>query len=159
MLNHNESLTYVNYMLAEHRRLHRLLRLARQSIAADNHGEDWTERVVKLMRDLRDELRCHFAQEEEGGCLDQAVSFQPRLSPDMAHVQQDHPRLLLAIDRLIAQAQDCRNDLADRMAIEVAFDELCRDLHAHEAAENDILRKGFGVDLEGNGVAATASGA
>lgn len=156
MFNQESSRSYINHLLAEHRRLHRMLVLARNTMAADDGA--WVARFVKLLGDIRCELQCHFVEEEQGGCLDQAVSFQPNLSPDLKHVEAEHPQLLAAIDGLLAQAKDCRDTPSQRVAMRVAFDNLCHDLHTHEAAENDILRRGFGVDVNGevNGAAARA---
>lgn len=146
----NESQTYVSYLLAEHRRLHRMLLQARQTIASagDASRTNWKDNLLKLFRDLRSELQCHFSQEEEGGCLDRAVSFQPHLSLELKQVEQEHPRLLGAIDRLIAQTQDCQCTPADLVALQTEFEDLCRDLQAHEAAENKILSQGFGEEIE-----------
>jgi hypothetical protein len=76
------------------------------------------------------------------------VSFRPLLSPNLKHVEEEHPRLLAAIDSLLAQAKDTQD--TDRLALRSMFDSLCRVLHAHEAAENDILRRGYGVDVNGD---------
>jgi len=153
MFNHESDRSYINHMLAEHRRLHRMLVFARNTMAADDDA--WLARFIKVLGDIRCELQCHFAEEEQGGCLDQAVSFHPNLSPDMKHVEEEHPQLLAAMDSLLAQAKDSQDVLPDRMALRSAFDDLCHALHAHEAAENDILRRVFAVDVNGevNGTA------
>jgi hemerythrin len=140
---------YINHLVAEHRRLHRMLVLARTAMAAEKPA--WLAEFVRVLTDLRAELQCHFAEEEEGGCLDQAVSFLPNLSPEMKVVEAQHPKLLAEIDSILVQAKDRQDTLADRVALRSAFDELCRELHAHEAAENEIIRRGFGVDLGENG--------
>src|SRR6476469_7946591 len=96
MSDFNDLYSYVNYLLAEHRRLHQVLHLVRQTIGSGRESNqiDWKQNVVKALRDLRAELQCHFAEEEEGACLDEAVSFQPQLSPEMKQIEQEHPRLL-----------------------------------------------------------------
>jgi hypothetical protein len=150
MRTYDECKTYVDYLVAEHRRLHRLLLHARKTIAgsADAGEMDWTQKVVKVLRDLRATLHCHFADEEGGGCLEEAVSFDPHLSPDVKSIEAEHPRLLAEVDRLIAQAEDGGTTPAEHLALTTAFDELCRELHTHEAAENEVLRRGFGSNLE-----------
>jgi hemerythrin len=148
MRTYDECKTYVDYMLAEHRRLHRLLLQARKTIAAYAGDSDWAQSVVNVLRELRATLECHFADEEGGGCLDQAVSFRPALAGAMKQIEAEHPRLLAQVDRLVAQAKDGRDTPADHVSLTTAFDELCRGLHTHEAAENEILRQGFGADCE-----------
>lgn len=150
MCTYDECKAYVDYLLAEHRRLHRLLLHARKVIAGsvDAAEDEWRRGVIKVLRDLRATLQCHFAEEEEGGCLDEAVSFRPSLAGDLKRVEEEHPQLLAEVDRLIAQVADGASTPAEHVALAAAFDELCRDLHTHEAAENEILRRGFGVNLE-----------
>lgn len=146
----DECKTYVDHLLAEHRRLHRLLRHVRQTIAGrvDAAPADWQRGIVKVLRDLRGTLQCHFADEEEGGCLEQAVSFRPALAGDMQRIEEEHPRLLAHVDRLIAQVEDGDATPAEHVALTIAFDDLCRELDTHEAAENDILRRGLGANIE-----------
>ena len=156
MRNYDDCQTYVNHLIAEHLRLHRMLVFGRKTIAgSESNGDVWTRSVIKVLRDVRAELQCHFAEEEGGGCLDEAVSFRPQLAPELKRIESQHPRLLAELDRLIAQAADYNGTMQDRMALETGFDELCRDLHAHEAAENEVLRQGFGASIEAEGNDAT----
>lgn len=138
--------TFVTHMLAEHRRLHRMLVLACRSLAAES--STWPVEFEQSLLDLKTNLQRHFAEEEQGGCLDQAVSLHPKLSPQLKHIEEEHPKLLTAVDRLLAQAKDARDTVQDRTALLADLDSLCRDLHAHEAAESEILRRGFDVELE-----------
>jgi len=152
MRTYEDCKTYVDHLLAEHRRLHRLLLDTRKLIAlADSGTGDWAAKVVGLLRELRQELQSHFREEEEGGCLDEAVSFQPQLSADVKRIEAEHPQMLTEVARLIAQVEDGGKTPAEHLAVTTAFDELCRQLHTHEAAENEVLRRGFGANLETNG--------
>jgi hypothetical protein len=143
---------YVEHMLAEHRRLHAMLRRARSSIM-HRGGPDQDVRPTDIARELRrirQELASHFAEEEGGGCLEEAVSRCPRLSAEARSIQARHPELLRDIDSLIAQVEAGEPTLDARIAIEKEFDCLCDRLHAHEAAENDLLRQGFGTNINGD---------
>src|SRR5690349_5290104 len=102
---YDECHCYVNHLIAEHRRLHRMLRLARNAICPPGSSESvpGTD-IVKLLGEVRAELEHHFAEEEGGdGCLEEAVSRCPSLSDDARRIESEHPRLLEDIDRLIAQ--------------------------------------------------------
>ena len=151
MRNYDECRCYVEHLIAEHRRLHRMLRLARAAIVA-SRGPDrdaTAADVVRILHQVREELDHHFAQEEGGGCLDEVVSHCPSLSSEARRIEAEHPRLLENVDRLIAEALDCDQSVEKRVALEREFDELCRQLDAHEAAENVMLRKGFGANVNG----------
>ncbi len=107
--------------------------------------------IIQLLGGVRQELAHHFAQEEGGGCLEEAVSRCPSLSDEARRIEAEHPRLLEGIDRLIAQAQDADRSVQGRIQVAREFDELCAQLDAHEGAENALLRKGFGVNVNGAG--------
>jgi hypothetical protein len=151
MRDFEECQPYVDHLTAEHRRLHTMLRQARGAIVQcggpdrDATGND----VVRVLRRVRDELACHFAQEESGGCMNEAVSRCPRLSLEVQRIEAEHSELLAELDRVLAQALDLDDSVQSRIAFENAFDNLCRQIHAHEAAENVILSQGFGTNING----------
>jgi hypothetical protein len=151
MLDYDEQNPYVNHILAEHRRLHALLRNTRSAIlqCGSPDRDATTADIVRVLTNVRGELAHHFAEEDAGGCLEEAVSRCPRLSAQAQRVQAEHPELLRQIDKLIAEVLDSRQTLENRIVFEKEFDELCGLLHAHEAAENDLLRQGFGRVVNG----------
>ena len=152
MFPHDECEPYVQHLLAEHRRLHTMLRLARAAIRHSS-GPDrdaTTADIVRILRQVREEIAHHFADEEAGGCIEEAVSRCPRISSQANRVQAEHPELLCKLDALLAEVLDSGHTVANRIAVEREFDELCQLLHAHEAAENDLLRQGFGVQVNGD---------
>jgi len=152
MLPYDECEPYVQHLLTEHRRLHTMLRLARAAIrhSAGPDRDATTSDIVRILRQVREEIAHHFADEEAGGCIEEAVSRCPHISHQANRVQAEHPDLLRKLDALIADVLDSRHTVADRIAVQREFDELCQLLHAHEAAENDILRQGFGVNVNGD---------
>jgi hypothetical protein len=105
--------------------------------------------IAETIRRLRMELVHHFAEEEEGGCLDEAVSRCPRLGPDARRIEAEHQELLAKLESLLAQATDGEISVQDRVALEGAFDDFCRQMRAHEAAESDVLRQAFGANING----------
>jgi hypothetical protein len=148
---YDECRCYVDHLIAEHRRLHRMLRVARNAIMplGAATGNVPAADIVKLLGEVREELQHHFAQEEGGGCLEEAVSRCPSVSDEARRIEAEHPRLLETIDRLISQARDSDRSVQGRIEIAREFDELCAQLDAHEGAENALLRKGFGVNVNG----------
>lgn len=152
MRDYNECRPYIEHLMAEHRRLHRLLRQTRVSIVQSSgpDGDASFADVARVLQNLRGELAHHFAEEEAGGCLDEAVSRCPNLSAELRRIETEHPEMLAAVDRLIAQAQGCDCNVQDRIALSLAFDNLCRQLDAHEVAENKVLKQGFGTNVNGD---------
>jgi hemerythrin len=152
MRNYEDCRCFVEYLIAEHRRLHKMLRLASSIITANSQieSEVSSAAMVRVLRQVRDELERHFAQEESGGCLEEAVSYCPSLSSEARRVEAEHPQLLNSVDRLIAQTLDSDSSVANQLAVKQRFDELCSELAAHEAAENLLLRQAFGSTVNGS---------
>jgi hemerythrin len=152
MLHYEDCRPYVQHLLTEHRRLHTMLRLARSAIrqCCGPDRDATTADIVRVLKQVRDELSHHFADEEAGGCIEEAVSRCPSISPQASRVQSEHPELLRQLDALLAQVSDSEQTVAGRITVQRQFDELCRQLHAHEAAENDLLRQAFGVNVNGD---------
>lgn len=152
MRDYKECQPYIDHLLTEHRRLNALLRQAHANIVQSG-GPDRDASladVAAILRQVRAELASHFAEEEAGGCMEEAVSRCPGLSAEAERIEAEHPPLLVEFDRLIAQAEAGEPTVESRLALEKMFDDLCRQLHAHEAAENALLRQGFGANLNGD---------
>jgi hypothetical protein len=133
----------VNHLFAEHRRLHHLLRQARKAIVGSGERQSPVGCAAALV-DVEHELRRHFAEEEAGGCLDEAVSRCPGLAAEVGTIESEHPRLLARLEALVRRARECVETPECRVELGRDFDDLLHDLRAHEAAENNVLRRGFG---------------
>ena len=152
MFHYSECNSYVGHLLAEHRRLHVMLRLARAAVLQSG-GPDrdaTTEDMLRTLRHVREELAHHFAEEESGGCLEEAACRCPALSAQVRTIEAEHQSLLAELDALIQRCGSCDQNAQQRMAFEDDFAKLCERLHQHEAAENDVLRRGFGTNVNGD---------
>lgn len=152
MRDDNESRSYVDHLLAEHRRLHQMLRQMRAAIlgsvqpdAAPSFAE-----VARVLARLHDELEHHFAQEEGGGCLDEAVSLCPRLAAEAKRIEAEHPAIMAEVTRLIDLAKTLQPTARNQMTIQHGFDRLYQWLRSHEKAENELLAQGFGMAVNGD---------
>lgn len=152
MRDYNECQPYVEHLVAEHRRLNSLLRQTRASIVGSGSPDQDARgaEVAEALRRLQAELVHHFQEEEGGGCLDEAISRCPRLSADVRRIEAEHQELLAKVASLVAQAADGEFSVQDRILLEAAFDDFCRQIRAHEAAENEVLRQGFGANVNGD---------
>lgn len=148
----DECRCYINHIVAQHRRLHAMLREMRDAIVGSVQPDETPSfgRIVRVLVKLREELEQHFAQEEGGGCLDEAVSRCPSLSSEVKRIEAEHPKILAQLDGLIHQAQSLLPTPQNQLALQRAFDQLCRDLQQHETAENRLLAQGFGIQPNGD---------
>jgi len=138
----------LGHLLGQHRDLHARLLALRADFAPEH---DAGHAPVKAIRDrlleLRDHLREHFVQEEQGGFLEESIARMPRLSVAAREVVADHPRLLAELDTLLDKlpAQDVRDASWDEAAH--GFAAFTEHLLAHERNENAVVQQGYNEDF------------
>ena len=146
---------YVEHLQAEHHRLNCALLEIRHQFAGLNRStqpKNGLGGLVERLEDLLRELRSHFAEEEAGGCIEEAVSRCPSVGPQAKDLMGEHPQLARALEQLLAAMKD-REGNAE--AWQKQFEAFAVDLWAHECAENRLLQTALGgdaadYDAEGN---------
>lgn len=138
----------LGHLLAEHRDLFNLMRSVRSAFAATGsptpeHRAD----VLASLHDLRAHLADHFAQEEQGGYLEEAVTRVPRLSKATRSILAQHPTLLAELDRLIADLDAVANAAQSWRRAEDDFEAFAAHMAAHERCENEVVQEGYNEDL------------
>ncbi|NIP84581.1 MAG: hypothetical protein GTO03_03095 [Planctomycetales bacterium] len=147
-----EFLAYAHHLEAEHQRLDRLVRQMQDTCAdilklAGGQREARRTALMGGFSDLYDELNRHFAEEEGGACLEEAVSRRPALAPLVKALEGEHGQLLDQLQRIILQLkQDVSGEIFARVADQ--FQQFVVSLHAHEAAESEILERGFNLSFK-----------
>lgn len=132
----------LGHLLVQHRDLHMLVQGVREALEPPRQTGGLRAAVVAL----REHLAEHFAQEERGGFMEEAISRMPRLSTAVAHVLRDHPQLLAELDHLI----ECLpvSDSASAWATTAGdFSAFAAHLSAHERNENAVVQEGYNEDL------------
>lgn len=142
-----ECRSYVDHLHAEHRRLQKLISDVQHAIAAwvaDGQSEQkrHDELAVQLGK-LRGELEHHFAEEEEGGCLEESLSHNPTLSTDVKAALLEHPALLKSVSEIADRLREPASSVSPS-DVQTMFDALANRLRLHEATEERVLRLGFG---------------
>jgi hypothetical protein len=137
---------YVEHLVAEHRRLDELI----QRTLADLpdwelvDAADWQPRLIENLTAVRQAMARHFREEEEGGCLEEAVAHCPSLSTDVLHLEAEHGRLLADIDDLILRAERLQQPTTrDAHVLGQELRTVVRALVAHEANEDRVIERGF----------------
>ncbi len=140
---------YLVHLQAEHHRLQDSLDQIKQDwseFATDPQSGD-PETVLSDLNVLRSELVAHFSEEETGGCLDEAVSRNPRLGKASDRLVEEHPALIAELDQIIQQLTQDRS-YPELVKLEREFIKFSERLRAHEDAERQVLASGFGINLE-----------
>jgi hypothetical protein len=139
MRDYSECQAYVEHLRSEHKQIHQALVAVERDLGAADPQCDSLRMRDSLQR-LNETLAEHFAEEEQGGCLEEAICYDPRLSPDVARIEKEHPDILKLLDRLIGRSAECHTP-----DFHVSFRQFAQTLHAHESAENRILHTAFGT--------------
>ena len=137
---------YVERLQHEHSQIHQLLLEIGHEVAAMDHPSQGTDpfgHLAQRLSGLRQQLQAHFAEEEAGGCLEEAVTRCPSLSEESQAIVAEHPQLDRMLEQLVEQTRNREVTPAD---VQRDYRALAAKLHAHEAAENRLLQMAFGAE-------------
>jgi hemerythrin-like domain-containing protein len=151
MYENQDCLAYAGHLQAEHRVLHKRLRDLQaelNSVTKTKLDAAMLERMTQVGQQLVDELAGHFREEEEGGCMDYAVSRVPGLAVEVRDLEAEHPQLLASMRYMLAQlrlAQPGELSVAD---FKQQFDAFVVRMLAHEARESRVVERGFNLPFD-----------
>jgi hypothetical protein len=103
------------------------------------------QQLLQDLNTLRTELARHFAEESEGGCLDEAISHQPCAGRKADLLEHEHPDLLAELDSVI-QRLEKHSGQSTRLHIE--FQAFAQRLKTHEQAEMLLVATALGVPAD-----------
>ena len=149
--------TYTQHICVEHQRLNRLLLETRHQLdqwrAAG--GKRTPQALVVQLSELQAELRRHFDEEDEEGCVEEAICRCPSLAHDGNELLHEQPSLRAELRQLLDTAERGEEEDIDVAAFVRQFEACCEHLQQHEAAESQVVRQAFSASLDtdsGNGV-------
>lgn len=144
-----EAMAFAKAFAAEHREMRQLVVALRDAV---NRNRPWSREAaresVKAAEAMRVYLHHHFAQEEEGGYLEQALAMAPRFSAEAQALLAQHALMLEYIDRVVEAAKGAVEDAELWPQLRLQVKGLLRKLSDHEGAENRIVQQAFNVGIE-----------
>lgn len=133
----------------EHARLHQLLGACRAHLDnATRLTPAIAAGLLPHLTALQEHLATHFAHEEQGGWLEEAVIRLPRLAKQWTRLEKQHANLLRRLDDLVRQTKATANAAALGNGLARDFAAFTQQLLAHEACEERILQQGLNEDLD-----------
>jgi hypothetical protein len=136
---------FLNQALAEHRHLHEQVCEILHLLEAEATSAEQFDLIIARVRAVEEWLQEHFAREEEGGCLEEAISRAPAFAAQAAALHREHAQFVLMIDRVARHAQEARDWRKRWSELRADFQKFAQKLHAHEQAENELLGRAFNV--------------
>jgi hypothetical protein len=142
---------YVAAFKAEHRELHDVLRKVDRAWRTCE-AQGWKEADVcelcEATTALKEYLAHHFAQEEAGGYLEEALTLAPRLGTTADRLLEQHPLLLTNCAEVCERLRRAGGDPEARRELRERFNALRKLLLEHERGENAVMQEAYHVDLE-----------
>jgi hypothetical protein len=146
-MNPNYDRALVFHLNSDHRAVAEALRAIESRFMGSSEPFTREAHLRSDLDALRDRLEWHFREEEQGGCLEEAVSRRPSLAAEVRRLEQEHPVLLnelrRVIDRLAAKRPEEPLD-----AVKSELDAFARRLREHEESEDRVLEKGLNVNMD-----------
>ncbi len=138
----------LGHVLAEHRDLFNLMLSVRSAFAvACPPTQERRESLLACLHHLRQHLTDHFAQEEQGGFLEESVARMPRLSAAVRSILGQHPALLAELDRVIEDLETAAAGADAWPRADHDFEVFSAHMAAHERSENAVVQEGYNEDL------------
>ncbi len=137
-----------------HDELRQLLEEVRSGFTACKQvtGAERGQCLAAAVRELQGHIETHFAREEQGGWLEEAVIRAPHLAHRLTLLEREHTPLRQQLAKLVefVATADCVADCtAGRLAqLQKDFDHFVAKLLHHEAEEEQVLAEGFNEELE-----------
>ncbi|MEK6236132.1 MAG: hemerythrin domain-containing protein [Planctomycetales bacterium] len=144
--------TFLGEILEEHAEQRRILARAEQAFR-DFSDEDRSPRdrdlagISDQLADLRPHLTRHFAFEERGGYLCEALEVAPRYSEEAAELQGQHAVFLKQLAEIEGRVRDFPFGRESWNAIQDAFEDFLATMSEHEHRENALVQSAFGDDV------------
>lgn len=117
--------------------------------AASSAGEGARVKTVSKLTELAMMLPEHFAHEEEGGYLRDALALAPQLSRRAETLEREHGELTRQLEGARAETRNAAASEALWRDAGHGVRSLVEALKAHEHAENELVRQALTEDLGG----------
>ena len=143
---HDDCRAYMDHIRLQHRRMHQLIERLRPLVHGAAGCESAFDDSKLLLVDLADQFARHVAEEESGGCLEEAVCRCPRLAMQVRDLHEQFPRIQAEISRMAAKFTGCERLGSTSRMVKQELEQLARDLGQLESDERHLLREAFGTD-------------
>jgi hypothetical protein len=137
----------LGHVLAEHRELFTRMQGLKTAFTAPPPNAARAAAARAALADLREHLRVHFEQEEQGGFLEESIARMPRLAPAATAIMRQHPALLAELDALIELLESGDISAETWARAGRAYEHFSTTMQAHERSENAVVQEGYNEDL------------
>ncbi|MEE8412172.1 MAG: hemerythrin domain-containing protein [Acidobacteriota bacterium] len=113
----------------------------------DNAGQ-WVAQLLQRLPGLARTMREHFEDEEGGLLYAELPRRRPHLAVRLAALKEEHPRMLVEIEKTIDIATHLREaELYELRELNARIQLLVARIRRHEAAENELIFEAYWEDI------------
>jgi hypothetical protein len=137
---------WAEHVRAEHHHFRRLIHDLRHAFDVSFVSPTIETNIAAAREKLasfRTELLAHFAHEEEGGYMDEAVARLPSLSHNADKLLAEHASLRTSLDNLLKRLETAHKAATEWDACRAEFARFVEQISLHETNENWLLNQGF----------------
>lgn len=135
---------YFEMLKREHRELGGAIHVAKDAFAAGAADPNAIREAIGHLCQL---VKSHFAHEEEGGYMREAIQRAPRITKRAEKLLEEHEMMLAAIKELCETARRADDAEITSGELKSAFTAFINELSQHEAGENSILQEAYTDDI------------
>lgn len=144
-----EYLAFAAAFQAQHREMRRLVRALRHALGNDGAwSREAARETLEALEALKEHLKEHFAQEEEGGYLEQALAVAPRYHDEANRLLAQHGLMSKQVAHVVETARRAADDAEAWEPLIAEIRELLKALVEHETAENKIVQQALNSGIE-----------
>ncbi|MCH5372764.1 MAG: hemerythrin domain-containing protein [Planctomycetes bacterium] len=139
---------FTSHLRSEHRLLRESLEHVQQRWNKSRRRQLSSRDIDELadsLAELRAVLAHHFAEEESGGCIEEAVTHAPQLSRKASQLEHEDSSLLQQLDDIIRRLRARPKSIGK---IEKDYRRVHQKICDHADAESRIVEEGLGTDVD-----------
>jgi hemerythrin-like domain-containing protein len=147
MFDNQEYQPFLAHLRDEHEALRARVTAIRGELPADDATDmshDTMQALLTQLLQLRACMEKHFAEEMDGGCIEEAVCRRPALAHRATDIEHEHPALLEQLEEII-QMLEPGESIPPICQVRERLDAFIERLQQHEAKEDRLLLEGFDV--------------
>jgi hypothetical protein len=111
-------------------------------------SDRWVGRLLEHLPVLARTMREHFKDEEGGSLFTELPQRRPRIAPRLEALKDEHPRMLVEIEKIIEIAGGLREaEIYELRELNARIQLFVARLRRHEAAENELIYEVYWDDI------------
>lgn len=135
-------------LLGEHRELMAHINELREWVKeVGDYGRPRFGELGNRLEPLRDELLQHFAEEEEGGYLAEALAQEPRFAREAEELKLQHAEFQGDLNAFIERLHESEPPFESWQRACSDFEDILARIRRHEGRETAIVQAAFGDDI------------